>query len=483
VSTNEQRTYRLAPPDRTGYVFGLGVGQLVTLGASTAVGSVAMMLGRVAVGIGVVGIGAIVGVGRWRSASLLEWLPHTARYFSQQIGGRTWLAPTVMLGGSPSPVPPVFAGLSLIVVEPTTGNGLTRPAVVTADTHAAIYAATVRVTGRALALLDGDAQDLALSGWGAALQALVAERPAVCQLRWSAWTAPVGLNDHRRWITANRAADAVEAVAHTYDELIDTVGRTVRHHEVLVTVSVHDTGPDAIDILLLREIRLLSQRLETAGLSPSAPLGPDAWVRAMRLRLDPTNQFWHPERSLCSVAEQLTFAAAAPMAARAEWTHWITDDALHRSLYVVEWPRTDVPATWLGELLHDDRGVCSVTIGVEPVPRSRSQRSIARDAAKIASDVEHRAERGFRVGAAHRRATRAVDEREAELVAGYGEFTYAGIVTLTATTVADLDAATDRVTQRAASIGVELRPLHGRHDIAACVALPVARGFAPGARR
>ena len=481
MTNGVQRTYRLAPPDRTGHVFGLGLDQLVMIGASTAFGSIAMIAGHVFAGIGVVAGGAVVGVGRWRGAPLTGWLPHAALYASQRFGGRTWLAPTTLIGGSTNDVPSVFAGLSLIVVEPTSVNGLKRPAVVTADAHTNMYAATLRVAGRTLALVDGDAQDLALSGWGAALQALVSERPTVCQLRWSEWTTNLGLDDHRRWINHNRAVDAVPEVADAYDELVDAASHVVRHHDVLVTVSVHDTGPDTVDTLL-RELRLLSQRLETAGLTASAPLGPDAWVRAMRLRLDPTSRFFQSERPLRVVVDQLSFAAAFPMAARSEWTYWATDNSLHRSLYVVEWPRSDVPATWLGELLQDDEGVRSVTVGFEPVPRSRSRRSIARDAAKIASDVEHRVERGFRVGAAHRRATRAVDEREAELVAGYGEFTYGGIVTLTATTIAELDGATERVTQRAASIGVELRALHGRHDIAACVALPVARGFAPGTR-
>src|SRR5687767_1295883 len=123
----------------------------------------------------------------------------------------------------------------------------------------------------------------------------------------------------------------------------------------------------------------------------------------MRLRLDPTNAFWRTDRSLQAVAKDLSFASIVPSATRTDWTQWRTDTCTHRSLYVVEWPRTDVPATWLGELLRFNACVRTITVGFEPVPRSRSHRGVVRDAAKIASDADHRNERGFRVGAAHRR--------------------------------------------------------------------------------
>ena len=48
--------------------------------------------------------------------------------------------------------------------------------------------------------------------------------------------------------------------------------------------------------------------------------------------------------------------------------------------------------------------------------------------------------------------------------------------------LSDLEAATDEITQVAASVGLELRPLHGRHDQAVAATLPIARGLAPKGR-
>ena len=175
----------------------------------------------------------------------------------------------------------------------------------------------------------------------------------------------------------------------------------------------------------------------------------------------------------------MSVANALPAAVESAWTAWHTDDAWHRALYVAEWPRLDVPAAWMSDLMLYNGAVRSISVFFEPIPRSRSQRSITRDAAKLESDAEQRTQKGFRVGAHHRRAARAVEEREEELVAGYGEFFYAGIVCVTAPTLPDLEAATEEVSQVAASVGLEVRPLHGRHDQAVAATLPIARGLAP----
>lgn len=226
---------------------------------------------------------------------------------------------------------------------------------------------------------------------------------------------------------------------------------------------------------------LFSQRLEGAGLVVSAPLGPGEWARAMRLRLDPTcrARLDGRRRSFADTAGDVSVANALPAAVESAWTAWHTDDAWHRALYVAEWPRLDVPAAWMSDLMLYNGAVRSISVFFEPVPRSRSQRSITRDAAKLESDAEQRTQKGFRVGAHHRRAARAVEEREEELVAGYGEFFYAGVVCVTAPTLADLEAATEEVSQVAASVGLEVRPLHGRHDQAFAATLPIARGLAP----
>jgi hypothetical protein len=148
---------------------------------------------------------------------------------------------------------------------------------------------------------------------------------------------------------------------------------------------------------------------------------------------------------------------------------------MHRSYWVTEWPRLDVPGDWLAPLLTYAGHTRVVTVFFEPIPRSKSQRAITAQATKIEADVAHRTEKGFRVGARHNRAAQAVKEREEEIVAGHAELSFGAIVTITASDEEALDRACADTTQVAAGLGIELRPLHGRHDEALLAILPCAR--------
>jgi hypothetical protein len=123
--------------------------------------------------------------------------------------------------------------------------------------------------------------------------------------------------------------------------------------------------------------------------------------------------------------------------------------------------------------------VRAITVVMEPVAPRASAQAVRRAATKLESDSEHRSSQGFRVGAGLRRAQQAVAEREEELVSGYRELTYAGVITITARSLEDLDRHGEDLTQVAGSGGVELRALHGRHDRAFPLCLPVGRGLVP----
>lgn len=349
--------------------------------------------------------------------------------------------------------------------------------------------ATIRVTGRQFGLLEPGEQDWLIAQWGTALQAFISERTAVSSIRWSEWAAPAGLEEHRRWIAQHRAERPLASIQEAYEALLVEGGASASRHEVLVTVTVQPSrvrrgsandGLKAAVEVLLGEVGLFSRRLSAAGLLVSAPLSPAVWSRAMRLRLDPGSRAGLDvrARSLGEEAGGLDPSNAVPLAAQTGWGSWRTDGAWHRALYVADWPRVEVPASWMGPLMLWAGSVRTISAFFEPVPRAKSFRQITRAAAKVQSDEDSRRRDGWRVGAHHRRAMQAVDEREEELVAGYGEFHYAGLVVVSADSEDGLDRAADEVTQVAAGIGIDLRPLHGRHDDAVVATLPVARSLA-----
>lgn len=493
TASAEPRTYRLSPPDRTGWVFGLSLGQLIVAAMGIVAGTLLMVTASTIIGLGVmVGLCAL-GVVRVQGSSLVALTPHVVRFArSTRRGHGEWMVRLPVLGGSESVAPSALRGVELLVVDAGEfGVGTPGAAIaVSHDGRGGTVAATLRVSGRQFGLTERPEQDWLISQWGSALQAFVREQSPVVSVRWSEWAAPAGLDAHRSWLAGHGAAEPLADAVASYDELLREAERRGVRHEVLVTVTLdvgrvrgaNQRGSDQLRVAvaeLLRETRLFADRLEAAQLTVSRPLGTAEWARAMRLRLDPSSRavLDGRVRSLGEVAGGCAPANALPTASETSWTAWHTDGSWHRAMHVADWPRLDVPAAWLADLLLCADWVRTVAVFFEPVPRSKSQRSITRDAAKIESDAAHRAEKGFRVGAHHRRARRAVEEREEELVAGFAEFAYAGVVVITASTLEQLDAHTAEVQQVAASVGIDLRPLHGRHDLAVVATLPVARGL------
>ena len=497
-TTTQGRSYRLSPPDRTGWMFGLSITQLAAVAIGVIVGASLMVTVGAVVGAVAVAVIGGLGIARIGGVPLLETIPLGWRFVSMKANGESvWFERVPVVGGDADhPVPPAMRGLELLTVEAsTTGDGSPGSRVAVGhDTESGTISATLRVAGRQFGLLEPAEQDWLISGWGTALGAFVSERNPVVSVRWSQWAAPAGLEEHRVWLSEHLATDPVEDVRAAYEQLLREAGGRTARSEVLVTVTVaigrvrrrrNDTDQLAAAVeTLLGEMRLFAQRLESAGLIVSAPLTPAQWARAMRLRLDPSTRLAldRRQRSLGETAGAANPAHAGPSVTETTWNAWRTDGAWHRTLRVAEWPRIDVGAQWLSDLLLYSGCVRTMTVALEPVARSKSQRSIVRESAKIESDAAHRAEKGFRVGAHHRRARQAVEEREEELVAGYSEFNYAGLITVTAPSIDELDQATDEVSQIAASLGIELRPLHGRHDIGTLASLPVARGIVPKER-
>jgi hypothetical protein len=232
---------------------------------------------------------------------------------------------------------------------------------------------------------------------------------------------------------------------------------------------------------VLREATMLRVRLERAGLATSAPLSPQELGRALRIRLDPTVMptLDRRGRSLGDRAGLVEPADAGPLAARSTWRHWQVDGSYHRAFYFREWPRSEVHANWMGELLLYGDAVRNIVVSYQPVPPSVSRRRVSADAARIRSDAEQRTKQGFRVGADHRRAATAVEERDEELAAGYPELQFAGLVSVAAPTEEALEKACSDVVDAAANCGLELRALDGRHAAAVGACLPLARGVAP----
>ncbi len=489
------RTYRLSPIDRTGVLLGLGTAQVATLGVTVVIGVLLLNFGApIQVVLVPSAVGVALGFIRLEGQSLLELIPGLWRRTAGAVtGDKTWYA-EVPLVGDVAELPPVLDGQVILAVDGS-AQGL-RPGAgqvaVVHDPAGSTFAATVRVSGRQFALADSGEQDRLVRLWGDALAVFSRGRTAVANVRWCEWAAPAGMEEQYSYLSEHGADDADPAALASYRKLLGNAGPLATRHEVLVTLTVSSKSVNvaqrhrgdrtaAAAEALLDELRLFIGRMESAGLTVSPPLSPTELAWVLRVRLDPTviRTLQRQGRSLGQAAGVVSMGNAGPLAATSSRGQWEVDGSVHRAYYVSEWPRLDVPAHWMHALVLYGGAVRNIMVFHEPVAPQRSQRAITLQAAKLESDEEHRRKTGFRVGAAHRRAAKAVEDREEELIAGYGEVEYAGVVVVSAADVETLERACSDVVQVAAGCLVELRLLHGRHDQALAACLPLARSLAP----
>lgn len=499
--TGQARTYRFGPLDRSGWVLGLGATPCLAIATGVVIAGALLdrgapapaVLAPVVVGL----VFAFAAVGR---TPVREIAPSAARFaVTGAVGRRNWLAELPLLTGSPSdgerqpPLPPFLAGLVLADAGPVAWSPMSSVSGVglAIDHRERTVSATLRIGGREFSLLERSEQERLVQGWGDALAGFCTEASAVSSVRVSEWAAPAGLAQHESYLAVAGAGAAGSDAHRSYEELLAEAGPVATAHEALITVTVSSRrvrrtggeGRSSTDLAaeaLLEELRLLTARLEAAGLAVEPPLSAVALAEVLRVRCDPTvtARIEGRRRSLATLAGVVSRYNAGPLSTHSRWSSLRADGSLHRTYWIAEWPRLEVGPNWLEPLLLHAGAVRSITIHYEPVPPSRAFRRIERDATRLGADEEQRVRSGFRVGARHRRAEEAVMEREAELVAGYAELEFVGFVTVTAPDDESLTKACAEYEQAAAQSGLELRALDGRQDDAFVCSLPLGRGVA-----
>ena len=382
-------------------------------------------------------------------------------------------------------MPPCLDGLDVVAVDwrASASLGAVR------DRHRHTLTAIVPVSGPQFVVEPRAEQERLLAGWGDLLGQYAVERGVVSHLSWSDLAQPSGMGDHLAWLASNGRGSPNQTAAGSYRELLDVGTASPINHEAVVTITVarerlprHRTGGRGADVQLRRalvsSVEALLRGLRSADLVAADPLDAAAIHRLIRSRIDPLGARPRPRKG--RLVERLALvraSTAGPVALEANWRHVRVDGAFHRTWWVATWPRLAVPPAWLEPFLAGGGVTRSMTVYFRPVSTYQSRRRIERDLVKLESDAVTKEEKGRRIDARHRRATQALLDREEELVAGYPEMGYAGLVTVSALTLDDLDEHSEIIEQLARESGMDLRVLDARQDLGWAAALPL--GLAP----
>lgn len=489
ASERTERTYRLEPLDASGIFLGLGVVQCALLGGGIALGVAILTAGApLPLAAAPIIAAAAVSFTRVGGHATWEWVPLlTGWVWSRLRRGRRWVAPLPLWSSAegPAPMPPCLDGLDIVAVD----WRARAPLGAVRDRHRHTLTAIVPVTGPQFVVEPRAEQERLLGGWGDLLGQYAVERGVVSHLSWSDLARPSGMGDHLAWLGSKERGTPNETAAASYRELLDVGTASAINHEAFVAITVarerlsrHRTARGRPDELLRRalvtSVDALLRGLRSADLAASDPLDPADLQRLIRSRIDPVGARPRPRKG--RLVERLALvrsSTAGPLALEVDWRHVRVDGAFHRTWWVGTWPRLAVPPAWLEPFLAGGGVTRSMTVYFQPVSTHQSRRRIERDLVKLESDAVTKEEKGRRIDARHRRATQALLDREEELVAGYPEMGYAGLVTVSARTLDDLDEHAEIIEQLARENGMDLRVLDARQDLGWAAALPL--GLAP----
>lgn len=497
MNDTSPRRYRFAAFRRSGLFGNVPPSLLVTLAVGVIAGWLAVLAqAPLPVAVAPLLVCGIVGFGRLGGRPIHEVLPRLVLWaWRRALRRHRWCreVPLIVDGALPSSLPRPLDGLRLIEVDrPWMIAGLPPGAVgIVQDRTTGTVTAMLPVSGDGqFALADPLTQDSRVDLWGLALAGFCREGGAVARVTWRDWTSPGGIDEHLRDVRTRWADEADSTARQSYLTLVETVAPTSVRHEVLLEVTVdlrmvrnkrRRPGGDTEGAvsLLLEEVRLFAARLEHAGLDVGAPLDAAAVVEATRVRSDPRLVGLLPTlgRSLAAAARKAS-ADFGPMAVEEHWDHVRVDGSVHRTWWFARWPRREVPAGWLDQLLFGIPATRTVTVVFEPFAPSRSDRDIDKETVTRETNAEDRARRGFRIRAADRKAAREVSLRESELNDGYSELAYVGLLTVTADSVEELDDLGGIVEQTAAQAGIELHPMYARQASGWVSSLPLGRTVA-----
>jgi hypothetical protein len=513
-----ETTYRFTPHPAGGFILGLRVPQLAGLivGGLGALGALrGGGLGALALAAVIIAAAAAVVLIPLRGQTLEQWAPTTIRFLLARFSGaarfrsqRAQLGHLVQLpdgqlnptpAAEPDARPAELADIELLEVPLSRYDGARLGAA--KDTRNGTFTATLRVSGRAFALLAPDEREARLEEYGALLAALARDDSAVRRITWIERTLPADADALGSYLLEAKAAEMTledppdELVS--YLQLIGRAGDVAEEHELLFSLQIDTRRPWARRAItrmgggdlgalavLATETGQLIELLDEAGITVVGLLTRAGLAAAIRAGYDP---WGHRQRQRqldlhTQTDPGIAQHTAAPTARDEHWGRLEVDGALHCTLWVAEWPRIDVRALFLQPLLMDTRVTRTVAMVMELVGPARATRRAERAATEAATEQSLRARVGQRTS--HRQAQRdqAANQRERELAEGHAAVRYAAYVTVSVPNTGphaldELEAAVSRVELEAKRAPLRLERMWGQQAEAFTYSLPLARGL------
>jgi Putative type VII ESX secretion system translocon, EccE len=349
------------------------------------------------------------------------------------------------------------------------------------DPHAGTLTAVAQVRHPAYVLLSPDEQSRRMNGWGRALAGLAAQ--GTCA---RVQVLEVALPDNGRGITGwwdeHRRADAPDWALSEYQKLMRTCAPAASTHRTLIALSldmrkagraIRDAGRGirGAAAVLRQDIRAFEAGLRDADLQLASWLDEGSLASTLRGAFDPAGMATLDGTSLGRSLE-----TAGPVAVEEHWNHLRHDSAYSAVLWISDWPRIDVPPSFLHGLVFQQGVRKTISITATPLTTAQAMRDIRKAKVEYVTDSAQKARIGTIADQSDAQELSDVMDRERALIAGHADLRFTGLIAVTAGTKEELDSALSQVQRAATQCGCETRLLGGQQARAfTAAALPLAR--------
>ena len=514
----EPRRYRFGPHPHAGWILGLRGSQIAGV-AVAGVFAIALLrigglLSVLLVGAEAALVGCVIGV-RFAGHTALEWVPVGVRFARARTAGETrWRSSQSRMGHvtrlskrpgldphdlqPPVSLPAELSELELLEVRLPRFGGVAMGVV--NDKRAHTYTATVRCEARAFYLLGEAERETMLASYGALLTTFASDDSPVRRIAWYERTLPPGSDELVEYLHRHRRPELSEddrGLQATW-QLLSAQGRGSEDHEVLVSLQIDAQrscaaraiahlggGQEGALALLAEQVSKLVDELTRIGVQSAQPVGarnpavPSARGLAAIIRngIDPFGRHERERGQSSGIAVE----SFGPRARETEWNYVLADGTLHATGHLLEWPRSDVRATFLQGILMGAPATRSVGLVMNVLGPRKATRRAERAAEEASAEGSLRHRIGRRTSARDRAREHAVAQRESELAAGHALVQFAGYVTVSVPAehgVGELNHAFGRVQAAALGAGLRLERMPGEQQEGLTYTLPLCRGLA-----
>jgi hypothetical protein len=476
--------YPLAPVQfsrlaKRGILLGLSLPQLVVLGVALFI----VVASLYTTG----GMGLAVTSPAWVSLALLalipaggrkviEWVPILFHWARRTFAGQLAFRRNVI---RPRPAGTLALPGDMAALrqwdDPETGAGMIH------DPHHQTLTAILTVTHPAFVLLDPGEQQRRVSGWGRVLAA-TCRSGRIARIQVNERTLPDSGSGLAEWWQRHGNPDNSWA-ATTYAELIERAGPAGERHATTISIALDmkaanrqirtsGGGIKGAAAVLRQEMATMTTALRAAELTTKGWLTPGDIAVVLRSAYDPATapaleRHGHLGRDL---------ATAGPVAVVESWDRLRSDSAFHAVLWISEWPRSQVFPGFLSPVVLSNGILRTLALHYTPVRADQAARDLRKKKTELISDAAQRRKIGQVEDAAATAELDDVLQQEADLTAGHGVLRVSGFISVSASTVDDLDAAVAAIEQAAIQASCETRRLVGQQAQAfTAAALPLCR--------